>query len=157
MRTVADDVLQLVPPPFHRVEFRTVGRQRQQVDPRRQVRILRPRVKPGLIPDDHMFGRRITVGELLQGAPAEPQTDRRHEAQLRPALDHLRIRPASAACGQFVNGEWYVVGLAAIEAISPKPLYGTEIPEIELDPIELERPVALRWFRPRLLHFLRIG
>ena len=36
--------------------------------------------------------------------------------------------------GQFINGDWYVVGPVTVTAIDPKPLYGAEIPEIELDP-----------------------
>ena len=49
-----------------------------------------------------------------------------------------------ARVGQFVNGDWYVIGPVTVKAISPQPLYGTEIPEIELDRIDLERPVAQR-------------
>jgi hypothetical protein len=37
-----------------------------------------------------------------------------------------------ARCGQFINGDWYVVGPVTVKAIDPKPLYGSEIPEIEL-------------------------
>ncbi len=49
-----------------------------------------------------------------------------------------------ARVGQFINGDWYVVGPVTIKAITPKPLYGEEIPEIELDHMDLERPVAQR-------------
>ncbi|HIJ53076.1 MAG TPA: hypothetical protein HPP66_07970 [Planctomycetes bacterium] len=41
--------------------------------------------------------------------------------------------------GQFVNGDWYVVGPVTIEAIAPKPLYGSEIPKRELDGMDRER------------------
>jgi len=41
--------------------------------------------------------------------------------------------------GQFVNGDWYVVGPVTIEAIEPKPLYGSEIPKRELDGMDRER------------------
>lgn len=45
-----------------------------------------------------------------------------------------------ARVGHFVNGDWYVVGPVKVIAIDPRPLYGSEIPKSELDPIELERP-----------------
>jgi hypothetical protein len=35
-------------------------------------------------------------------------------------------RPARA--GQFVNGDWYVVGPVTVRAIDPKPLHGEEVP-----------------------------
>ncbi len=46
--------------------------------------------------------------------------------------------------GQFVNGDWYVVGPVTVTAIDPKPLYGAEIPEIELDPRDLDKKVEQR-------------
>jgi hypothetical protein len=49
-----------------------------------------------------------------------------------------------ARVGHFVNGDWYVVGPVTIKSITPKPLYGTEIPEFELDHMDLERPVSQR-------------
>jgi len=49
-----------------------------------------------------------------------------------------------ARVGQFVNGDWYVVGPVTVTALAPKPLYGEEIPEIELDHMDLERPVGQR-------------
>ncbi|HUT57248.1 MAG TPA: hypothetical protein VNA25_05175 [Phycisphaerae bacterium] len=49
-----------------------------------------------------------------------------------------------ARVGQFVNGDWYVVGPVTVKALDPKPLYGDEIPEIELDHMDLERAVAQR-------------
>ena len=44
-----------------------------------------------------------------------------------------------ARVGQFVNGDWYLVGPATIKAIDPKPLYGSEIPKRELDRQDRER------------------
>ncbi len=44
-----------------------------------------------------------------------------------------------ARVGQFVNGDWYVVGPATVKAIDPRPLYGSEIPKRELDPVDVER------------------
>jgi len=49
-----------------------------------------------------------------------------------------------ARVGRFVNGDWYVVGPATVKAIDPKPLYGAEIPEDELDHMDLERPEGQR-------------
>jgi hypothetical protein len=49
-----------------------------------------------------------------------------------------------ARVGRFINGDWYVVGPVTIMVVAPKPLYGEEIPEIELDHMDLERPVAQR-------------
>ena len=49
-----------------------------------------------------------------------------------------------ARVGQFVNGDWYVVGPTTITAIEPKPLYGAEIPDTELDHMDKERPVEQR-------------
>ena len=52
---VAGHVLRLIPQPFHRVEFRTVRRQRQQMNPCGQRRIPRPGMKARLIPDDDVL------------------------------------------------------------------------------------------------------
>lgn len=49
-----------------------------------------PRVKAGLIPDDHVLGRRITGGDLLEKIPAEVQTHRGHEAKLGVTLQHFQ-------------------------------------------------------------------
>jgi hypothetical protein len=49
-----------------------------------------------------------------------------------------------ARVGRFVNGDWYVVGPATVAAIEPRPLYGKEIPEAELDHMDRERPEGQR-------------
>ena len=49
-----------------------------------------------------------------------------------------------ARVGQFVNGDWYVVGPINVAAIFPKPLYGSEIPESELDDRDKDHPVEQR-------------
>ncbi|HZL38377.1 MAG TPA: hypothetical protein VFC78_23895 [Tepidisphaeraceae bacterium] len=41
--------------------------------------------------------------------------------------------------GQFINGDWYVIGPVVLKSIDPKPLYGDEIPRDQLAPIETER------------------
>ena len=38
-----------------------------------------------------------------------------------------------ARVGQFANGDFYVVGPVTVKAIDPKPLYGKDIPEDQLD------------------------
>jgi len=88
---------------------------------------------------------------------AEPGANRpitvytKENAPARPALEDLSLRPnvsqygitwtfeKPARVGQFVNGDWYVVGLATVKAIDPKPLYGSEIPKQELDRMDKER------------------
>ncbi len=54
------------------------------------------------------------------------------------------IFEGSVRVGQFINGDWYVVGPVTIKAIDPRPLYGSEIPEQELDRIDKERPQPRR-------------
>jgi hypothetical protein len=49
-----------------------------------------------------------------------------------------------ARVGQFVNGDYYVVGPATIKAVQPKPLYGAEIPRRELDHMDKERSESQR-------------
>ncbi len=49
-----------------------------------------------------------------------------------------------AHVGQFVNGDYYVVGPVTIIEITPKPLYGAEIPANQLGHMDKERPVASR-------------
>ncbi|MBN2137336.1 MAG: hypothetical protein JW720_05995 [Sedimentisphaerales bacterium] len=41
--------------------------------------------------------------------------------------------------GQFVNGDWYVVGPVTVKVIDPNPLYGNEIPRAELDSMDRQR------------------
>jgi hypothetical protein len=38
--------------------------------------------------------------------------------------------------GQFVNGDYYVVGPVTVVAIDPKPLFGTKVPQDQLDDVE---------------------
>ena len=49
-----------------------------------------------------------------------------------------------AHVGQFVNGDYYVVGPVTVTALDPKPLYGKDVPESELDPNEKNRPESQR-------------
>ncbi len=51
-------------------------------------------------------------------------------------------RPARV--GQFINGDWYVVGPVTVIGLEPKPLYGSEIPKGQLDQMDKERPQEQR-------------
>jgi len=46
--------------------------------------------------------------------------------------------------GQFINGDWYVVGPVTIQSIDPRPLYGAEIPKGQLDHMDKERKTEQR-------------
>jgi hypothetical protein len=73
-------------------------------------------------------------------------------APLPPKLEDLPLKTSISQYGitwtfdqparvaQFVNGDYYVIGPVTIRSIDPKPLYGREIPESELDHMDLERP-----------------
>jgi hypothetical protein len=72
-------------------------------------------------------------------------------APAAPALDTLPLKSSVSQygitwtfaqpvhAGQFINGDWYVVGPATITTIDPRPRYGREIPERELDHLDKER------------------
>ncbi len=79
-----------------------------------------------------------------KNAPAAPPLI---ELPLKKSVSQYGItwtfdKPARA--GQFINGDWYVVGPVTVQAIAPRPLYGSEIPESELDPIDKECPQEQR-------------
>ena len=95
---IAGDVLRLIPQPFHRVEFRAIRRQRQQMNPRGQCRIARPGVKARLIPDHHMFGLGVTVGQLVVKLTQDDSSIPLHEIRL--PLGELGTRAAIAATKQ---------------------------------------------------------
>jgi len=72
-------------------------------------------------------------------APATPKLE---DLSLKQNVSQYGItwtfrRPARV--GQFVNGDWYVVGPVTIQATDPKPLYGNEIPKRELDRMDRDR------------------
>ena len=76
-----------------------------------------------------------------------PSTPKLEDLPLRESVSQYGItwtfeQPARA--GQFVNGDWYVVGPVTIKTIDPRPLYGSEIPQDELDHMDKERPEAQR-------------
>lgn len=72
-----------------------------------------------------------------------PATSSLEDLRLQESVSQYGItwsfdRPARV--GQFVNGDWYVVGPVTITGIDPRPLYGSEIPRRELDRVDKERP-----------------
>lgn len=76
-----------------------------------------------------------------------PQTPRLEELPLKESVSQYGITwtfEKPARVGQFINGDWYVVGPATIKAIDPKPQYGKEIPRRQQDAMDRERPEAQR-------------
>ncbi len=73
-------------------------------------------------------------------APSAPKLE---DLPLRESVSQYGITwtfEKPARVGQFVNGDWYVVGPVTIKAIDPQPLYGSEIPTDQLDHMDKERP-----------------
>jgi hypothetical protein len=87
--------------------------------------------------------RPVVITTRANAAP----TPRLEDLPLKESITQYGItwrfeKPARA--GQFVNGDWYIVGTATIQAIDPKPLFGKEIPKRELDRMDKERPEGQR-------------
>jgi len=79
-----------------------------------------------------------------ENAPATPKLE---DLLLKQSISQYGITwtfQKPTRVGQFINGDWYVVGPVTIEGIDPKPLYGSEIPKRELDRMDKERPEAQR-------------
>ncbi len=98
----------------------------------------------GMGPDLWVPSRQTVPVYTLDQPPSTPHLE---ELPLKESVSQHGITwtfDKPARVGQFVNGDWYVVGRVTIQAMAPKPLYGEEIPEIELDRMDLERPVARR-------------
>ena len=71
-----------------------------------------------------------------------PPTPKLEDLPLKDSVSQYGITwtfDKPARVGQFVNGDWYVVGPVTVKAIDPKPLYGSEIPKRELDRMDKER------------------
>jgi hypothetical protein len=76
-----------------------------------------------------------------------PATPRLEDLALEQSVSQYGITwtfEKPARVGRFVDGDWYVVGPVTVTAIDPKPLYGADIPEIQLDDRDRERPVDQR-------------
>ncbi|MBN1419000.1 MAG: hypothetical protein JXP34_09505 [Planctomycetes bacterium] len=135
------------------------------------------------------YDERTVAAEMTEMRPAVIYT--KQNVPATPAVEDLPLRESvsqygitwtfeeAARVGQFINGDWYVVGPATIEAIDPKPLYGREVPRRELDRMDKERPEEQRirngfmlnppaamevaydsgvrnWFRPSLIQRLPV-
>jgi hypothetical protein len=75
-------------------------------------------------------------------APSSPKLE---DMPLRESVSQYGITwtfEQPARVGQFVNGDWYVVGPVTVKSIDPHPLYGSEIPKRQLDRVDKERPEA---------------
>ena len=73
-------------------------------------------------------------------APAAPKLD---DFALKVSVSQYGITwtfDKPARVGQFVNGDFYVVGPVTVTEISPRPLYGAEIPAAQLDHMDKEKP-----------------
>jgi hypothetical protein len=115
------------------------------------------------------LGGPVTVPPIIEADPYEEEADAAEMSQSRPVIVYTEENaPATpkfkdlplkqnvsqygitwtfqkpARVGRFINSDWYVVGPVTIEAIDPKPLYGSEIPRCELDGMDNERPEAQR-------------
>lgn len=83
----------------------------------------------------------------IYAANNAPPTPKLEDLPLKSSVSQYGITwtfAQPARVGQFVNGDWYVVGPVTIQAIDPRPLYGAEIPRRELDHMDLERPETQR-------------
>ena len=121
-----------------------------------------------VIPGTSWSQEKVDAGAVARSAPLDPYDEKSLAADTtirRPAIIYTNSNapgPARLAdlplqksvsqygitwtfakparVGQFVNGDWYVVGPVTIEAIAPRPLYGAEIPPGELDQNDQRRP-----------------
>jgi hypothetical protein len=88
--------------------------------------------------------RRPAIIYTKDNAPATPHLE---DLPLKQSVSQYGITwtfEQRARVGQFVGGDWYVVGPVTLKAITPKPLYGQQIPKRELDHMDKERPESQR-------------
>jgi hypothetical protein len=83
-------------------------------------------------------GRPVVV-YTRNNAPPSPKSEELpfHQSVSQFGITWTFEKPARV--GQFINGDWYVLGPVTLKAIEPKPLYGAEIPRRELDHMDKER------------------
>jgi hypothetical protein len=95
------------------------------------------------IAGDASLRRPVTI-YTKKNAPAAPKLN---SLPLKSSVSQYGITwtfAKPARVGQFINGDFYVVGPVTIEKIDPRPLYGSEIPASELEPNEVQRPEGQR-------------
>ena len=68
--------------------------------------------------------------------PAAPGLDKLEERDTVSQWGVTWTFDKKVPVGQFVNGDYYVVGPVTIVALDPRPLHGTEVPDSELDDID---------------------
>jgi hypothetical protein len=100
------------------------------------------------------YEEKAVAAEMTTSCPVIIYTEK--NAPVAPKLEDLPLRESvsqygitwtferPARVGQFVNGDWYVVGPVTIKTIDPRPHYGNDIPRRELDRMDKERPEAQR-------------
>lgn len=123
---------------------------------------------------------RPVVIYTMSNAPPPPRIE---DLPLKTSVSQYDITwtfEKPARVGQFVNGDWYVVGPVTVRAMDPRPLYGGEIPADQLDHVDKERredqrirngfmlnpPAAMsvaydsgvrNWFEPSLIQKLPVA
>ena len=65
--------------------------------------------------------------------PAEPKLEDLPERESVTQYGITWTFEKPARVGQFVNGDFYVVGPVTVKALDPKPLYGADVPESEVN------------------------
>jgi hypothetical protein len=102
---------------------------------------------------DPYDGKALAADQTIRRPVVIYSKDNAHSA---PRLEDLPLRESvsqygvtwtferPARVGQFINGDWYVVGPVTITAIDPPPLYGSQIPRRQLDHMDKERPEGQR-------------
>lgn len=95
------------------------------------------------------YSASAVAADLLQERPAVVYT--RERLPVTPNIEDLALKQTISQfgiswtfdkpvrIGQFVNGDYYIVGSATVTNIDPKPLYGRDVPESEVDANERER------------------
>jgi len=76
--------------------------------------------------------------------PATPRLEELKEAASVTQYGITWTFDKPARIGQFVNGDYYVVGPTVIKSVDPKPILGKDVPETELDEREKRVPEADR-------------
>jgi hypothetical protein len=75
-------------------------------------------------------------GVVIYGKDNAPKAPKLEDLPLKEAVSQYGITwtfEQPARVGQFVNGDFYVVGPVTIRSIDPKPLFGEDVPKEELD------------------------
>ena len=91
-----------------------------------------------IVAADPTVNRKVPI-YTPDNAPAAPKLE---ELALRESVSQYGITwtfDKPSRVGQFINGDWYVVGPVTIKAIEPEPLYGNQIPANQLDRQDRER------------------